>query len=488
MHSGDPMTDQLTAAALPAAPVAPSATARRRGALRTAPLWLAVLATSLPMFMATLDNLVMTSALPVIRTDLSASVNDLAWFLNAYTLAFATFMLPAATLGDRWGRRRMMLAGVALFTTASIASALSDSSAALIAARAFQGLGAAAVMPLSLTLLAATVPARLRPVAIGIWGGVSGLGVALGPVIGGGVVQGLSWQAIFWLNVPVALVAVPLLWATVNESFGRPQRLDVRGTVLLGGAVFAGIWAIVHGNDDGWGSPRVLGPLVAAVVLVPAYVLHASSATRRAFAVLPLRLFRSRGFTVANVIGLSFTVGMFGAVFLLAQYLQIVQGYTPFEAGLRTLPWTAAPMVVAPLAGALAQRTGLRSLLLAGLVLQATSLVWLAVVTEAGSTYAHFVPGLVMAGIGMGLTFAPSATAVLDGLGDDDLGTASSANSTIREFGVALGVAGLTAVFLGNGGRLTPTGYDGAIGPALLVGAATVVVAAVAALFAPGRR
>jgi EmrB/QacA subfamily drug resistance transporter len=478
------MSDQLTAPALPAAP---AATRRQRGARRTAPLWLAVLATSLPMFMATLDNLVMTSALPVIRTDLSASVNDLAWFLNAYTLAFATFMLPAATLGDRWGRRRMMLLGVALFTTASIASALSDSSAALITARAFQGLGAAAVMPLSLTLLAATVPARLRPVAIGIWGGVSGLGVALGPVIGGAVVQGLSWQAIFWLNVPVALVAAPLLWATVNESFGRPQRLDVRGTVLLGGAVFAGIWAIVHGNDDGWGSARVLVPLVAAFVLVPAYVLHAGSATRRSFAVLPLRLFRSRGFTVANVIGLSFTVGMFGAVFLLAQYLQIVQGYTPFEAGLRTLPWTAAPMVVAPIAGALAPRTGLRPLLLVGLVLQATSLVWLAVVTESGSAYVDFVPALVMAGIGMGLTFAPSATAVLDGLDDDDFGIASSANSTIREFGVALGVAGLTAVFLGNGGQLTPTGYDGAIGPALLVGAATVVVAVVAALFAPRR-
>jgi predicted MFS family arabinose efflux permease len=274
----------------------------------------------------------------------------------------------------------------------------------------------------------------------------------------------------------------------VTESYGRSQRLDVRGTLLLGGAVFAGIWGIVHGNDDGWGSPGVLLPLMAALLLVPLYLLHARSAARRAFAVLPLRLFRSRGFTVANVIALSFTVGMFGAVFLLAQYLQIVQGYTPFEAGLRTLPWTAAPMVVAPLAGALAPRTGLRPLLVVGLVLQATSLLWLAMVTEAGSAYGHFVPGLVMAGIGMGLTFAPSATAVLDGLGDDDFGTASSANSTIREFGVALGVAGLTAVFLGHGGQLTPTGYDGAIGPALLVGAGTVAVAVVAALFAPGRR
>ena len=482
------MTTTTPVAAPPPVPVAPEPTARTRGRRRTAPIWLAVLATSLPMFMATLDNLVMTSALPVIQRDLAASVDELAWFVNAYTLAFATFMLPAATLGDRWGRRRVMLAGLTLFTVASIASALSSSPGALIAARAVQGLGAAAVMPLSLTLLAAAVPAAMRPLAIGIWGGVSGLGVALGPVIGGAVVEGVSWQAIFWLNVPVALVAAPLLFGTVNESFGRTQRLDVRGTLMIGGAVFLGIWGIVHGNDDGWTSARVLLPLVVAALLVPSYVVHARSASRRDYAVLPLRLFESRGFTVANVIGLSFTVGMFGAVFLLAQNLQIVQGYSPFEAGLRTLPWTAAPMVVAPIAGMLAPRTGLRALLVVGLVLQTVSLVWLALVTEAGSGYASFVPGLVMAGVGMGLTFAPSATAVLDGLPDGDFGTASSANSTIREFGVALGVAGLTAVFLGNGGELTPTGYDGAIGPALLVGAGTVAVAAVAAFFAPGRK
>ena len=459
-------------------PVAPARPARR------VPLWLAVLATSLPMFMATRDNLVMTSALPVIRADLGASVDQLAWFVNAYTLAFATFMLPAATLGDRLGRRRVMLAGLTVFTLASVASALSTTAGALITARAVQGFGAAAVMPLSLTLLAAAVPERLRPAAIGIWGGVSGLGVALGPVIGGAVVEGVSWQAIFWLNVPVGVVAAPLLWFGVRESFGRRQRLDLRGTLMLGGSVFLGIWGIVHGNDDGWTSVGVLAPLVVAALLVPSYVVHARS---REDAVLPLRLFRSRGFSVANAIGLTFTIGMFGAVFLLAQNLQIVQGYSPLEAGLRTLPWTAAPMVVAPLAGMLASRTGLRALLLVGLVLQAGSLVWFAVVTEAGSSYASFLAPLVMAGIGMGLTFAPSATAVLDGLGDEDFGTASSANSTIREFGVALGVAGLTAVFLGNGGELTPTGYDGAIGPALLVGAGSVAVAVFAALFAPGR-
>ncbi len=463
---------------------APRADLAPTRATRRIPPWLAILAASLPMFMATLDNLVMTTALPVVQADLGASVGELSWFVNAYTLTFATFMLPAATLGDRLGRRRVMLAGVVLFTLASIAAALSTSADALIAARAVQGLGAAAIMPLSLSLLASAVPANKRAAAIGIWGGVSGLGVALGPVIGGAVVDGVNWQAIFWLNVPVALVAIPLLLVAVRESRGTWQRLDPIGTVLLGGAVFLGIWAIVHGNDDGWTSAGVLLPIVVAALLLPAYVVWARG---RDHAVLPLRLFSSRGFSVANVIGLTFTIGMFGTVFLLSQYLQVVQHYSPLEAGLRTLPWTAAPMVVAPLAGLLSPRTGLRSLLVVGLVLQTASLVWFAALTESGAGYSSFVLPLAMAGIGMGLTFAPSATAVLEGLPDADFAKASSANSTIREFGVALGVALLVAVFLGNGGEITPDGYDGAIGPALLTGAAAVAIAAVAALFAPGR-
>jgi EmrB/QacA subfamily drug resistance transporter len=454
------------------------------GRSRRIPIWLALLAASLPMFMATLDNLVMTTALPVIRADLGSTVNQLAWFMNAYTLAFATLMLPAATLGDRLGRRRMMVAGVTLFTLASIASALSTSSEALIAARAVQGLGAAAIMPLSLTLLASSVPERLRPAAIGIWGGVSGLGVALGPVVGGAVVEGVSWQAIFWLNVPVAVVALPLLLIAVRESTGTWQKLDVVGTALLGGAVFLGIWGIVHGNDDGWTSAGVLVPLVVAGLLVPAYVGWARG---RSYAVLPLRLFSSRGFTVANIVSLTFTIGMFGAVFLLSQYLQVVKGYSPLEAGVRTLPWTAAPMVVAPIAGALVNRTGVRALLVLGLSLQTASLVWFAWLAEQGSPYTSFVVPLAMAGVGMGLTFAPSATAVLQGLPDSDFAVASSSNSTVREFGVAFGIALLTAVFLGNGGEISPFGYDGAIGAALLTGAAAVAVALVAAFFAPGR-
>jgi EmrB/QacA subfamily drug resistance transporter len=447
-------------------------------------VWLGIVAASLPMFMATLDNLVMTSALPVVQQDLNASVGQLQWFLNAYTLSFATFMLTAATLGDRWGRRAVFLGGIALFTAASVASALATSPAMLIAARAIQGLGAAAIMPLSLTLLAAVVPIAKRAMAIGIWGGVSGLGVALGPVVGGAVVDGISWQAIFWINVPVALVAVPLAYIALTESTGRRQRLDLLGVVLAGGGVFLLVWAVVHGNDDGWASTTVLASFVGSAVLLLAFV---SRAWRTPFSVLPLTLFRSRSFTLANIIGITFSLGMFGAVFLLAQYLQIVMNYSPFEAGLRTLPWTAAPMVVAPIAGLLAERVGLRGLLVCGLAFQSLSLVWMALILGPDTAYLSMVPALLMAGVGMGLTFAPSATAVLRDMDDDDHATASSANSTVREVGIALGIAVLTAVFIGNGGSLTPTGYTDALAPALLVGAGAVAIGLVAALFMPGR-
>ena len=460
-----------------APPVLASRTSRR-----AVPVALALVAASLPMFMSTLDNLVMTSALPVIQHALSASVEQLQWMMNSYTLAFATLMLPAATLGDRWGRRRVFLIGIAVFTLASIGSALSTTTGALIASRAMQGVGAAAIMPLSLTLLAAAVPASRRAMAIGVWGGVSGLGVALGPVIGGAVVDGFSWQAIFWINVPVAIVAIPLILRVLPESHGRHQPLDVVGLALVGAGVLATVWGIVRGGDLGWGSAPVTLALLAGVTLIAAFIRHEG---RTAHPMVPLRLFASRSFSVANVASLAFTFGMFGAVFLLAQYLQIVDGYTPLQAGVRTLPWTAAPMVVAPIAGLLAPRVGVRVLLGSGLTLQALGLAWLAVATGPATPYTDLVPGFIMAGIGMGLTFAPSATAVLADMAPDDHATASSTNSTIREIGVALGVAVLVAVFRANGGTLTPAGYNLGLRAAILTGAAVVALGALSTIWLP---
>jgi EmrB/QacA subfamily drug resistance transporter len=449
---------------------------------RTVGTALALVAASLPMFMSTLDNLVMTTALPVIRRDLSASLEQLQWMVNAYTLAFASLMIAAATLGDRVGRRRAFVVGIAVFGAGSVASALAGSAGMLIAARALQGAGAAAIMPLSLTLLAGAVPKERRAMAIGVWGAVSGLGVALGPVIGGAIVDGLSWQAIFWVNVPVALVSIPFVLRALPESFGRRQRIDVAGVLLAGLGVLSVVWGVVRGNDDGWTSASVLGRLLVGALLLAAFVRRER---RTDHPLVPLRLFAVRSFAVANVASFAFAVGVFGVIFVLSQYLQIGLGYTPLQAGIRTLPWTAAPMVVAPIAGLLAPRVGVRPLLTAGLVLQAAGLAWIGLLVTGTTSYPDFVPGLLLAGVGMGLTFAPSATAVLADMPETEHGTASSVNATLRELGAAVGVAVVVAVFQAAGGTLTPGGYAGGLRPAMLVGAAVIAVAALASSFMP---
>ena len=452
---------------------------------RRIPVWLAIVAASLPMFMATLDNLVVTSALPVIAKDLSASIEELQWVINAYTLSFATLMLMAVGLGDRLGRRSVFLAGIAVFTLASAASALATEPWELIAARAIQGAGAAALLPLSLTLLAGSVSERLRPAAIGIWGGISGLGVALGPLIGGAVVEGWNWQAIFWLNVPLGVVAIPLVLFALPNSFGDRVRADAVGLLLAAPGVLGLVYGIVRGNPAGWGSAEVLIPLIAGSALLIAFVFWES---RAAAPLLPLRLFRDRSFTVANLVGVTFSFGIFGAIFILIQFLQVVQGHTPVEAGVMTMPWTLAPMVVAPLTGLASSRTGTRLPVVVGLVLLAVAMGWVALTLSATLPYARMWPPFLLAGIGMGLVFAPSSTAVLANMRPADHAKASGTNSTLREVGVALGVAVLTAVFTGAGGTLTPTGYVHAAIPAVGVGAAVLGVAAVIALALPGRR
>jgi EmrB/QacA subfamily drug resistance transporter len=448
-------------------------------------VWLAIVAASVPMFMATLDNLVVTSALPVLGRELDASIEQLQWFINAYTLSFAAFMLLAVALGDRLGRRSVFLAGIAVFTAASALCALAVDPGTLIAARAVQGAGAAALMPLSLTLLVGSVSARLRPLAIGVWGGISGLGVALGPLIGGAVIEGWNWDAIFWLNVPVGILSVPLVLIALPNSFGARLRADLVGVLLAGLGVLGVVYAIVRGNDAGWTSLEVLGSLIAGALLLAAFVLWER---RVANPLLPLRLFRDRSFTVANIVGLVFSFGIFGAVFILIQYLQIVGGATPLEAGVMTMPWTLAPMVVAPLAGLVATRVGTRILIVAGLLLQSVGVGWLALTMSATLDYGQLVPAFVFAGVGMGLVFAPASTAVLANMTPADNAKASGTNSTLREIGVALGIAVLTAVFTGAGGSFTPTGYVDAAVPAIAVGAAALLLAALVALALPPGR
>lgn len=442
-------------------------------------------AVGIPVFMVTLDNLVVTNALPVIKSELGASLSDLQWFVNAYTLAFAALLLTAAAIGDRLGRRRVFLAGIALFTLASAACALASEPWMLIGARAIQGIGAAAVMPLSLTLLAGAVPEKLRSAAIGIWGGISGLGIAVGPVVGGAVVDGLNWQWIFWLNVPIGAIAVVLAARVLTESRGAAKRLDLVGLVLATAGVLSVVWGVVHGADDGWTSAGVLGSLVAGGVLLTAFL---GWERRTAAPMLPLRLFSVRSFSVVNVVAFTFAVGVFGAVFLLAQFFQVVQGYTPFQSGVRTLPWTAAPLVVAPIAGLIVDRVGPRTLIVAGQALLAVALGWIALITTATTQYGDLVVPFVLAGIGMGLTFAPSASVVMAGASDADRGVASGTNNTIREVGVAMGVAVLASVFASAGSYESPTQYAAGLVPAVWTGAAVVAAGTLVALLLPGRQ
>ncbi len=454
-------------------------------ATRRIPLALALLATGIPMFMATLDNLVMTNALPVLHVDLTASVEELQWFINAYTLVFASVILMAVALGDRFGRRTVFAVGIGIFTIASAAAAFSTDPTQLIVARAVQGLGGAGIMPLSLSLLAGAVEPRRRPLAIGIWGGIAGLGVAAGPLIGGAVVEGWNWQGIFWINVPVGIVAIPLVLAILPNSFGEKLRADVIGLLLAGLGVLGIVFGIVRGNPAGWDSMEVVGSLTAGVVLLIAFLIWER---RTPAPLLPLRLFRDRSFSIANIVGFGFSFGMFGAVFILIQFLQIVQGHSPLQAAILTTPWTMAPMIVAPLAGAFAGRIGTRILIVAGLLFQAAGLFWLAAVMTATVPYTTMLPAFISAGIGMGLVFAPSSTAVLAHIRPEDTAKASGTNSTLREIGVALGIAVLTAVFTGAGGQLTPTGYVDAAIPAVFTGAAVLVATALVALLLPAGR
>jgi EmrB/QacA subfamily drug resistance transporter len=452
---------------------------------RPSPLWLVLIATALPMFMATLDNLVMTNALPVLHEEFGASVEELQWFMNAYTLAFASTILMAVALGDRFGRRTLFVTGIAVFTLSSAFAALAGDPGQLIAARALQGFGAAAILPLSLTLLAGSVPLAKRPLAIGIWGGVAGLGVATGPLIGGAVIEGWAWQAIFWINVPVGVVSVGLALLALPNSFGARLRADVVGLVLSGLGLLALVFGIVRGNPAGWDSLEVIGSLIAGGILLVAFVLWE---WRAAAPLLPLRLFRDRSFTVANLTGFGFSFGAFGSIFILIQFLQVVQGATPLEAALQTSPWTLAPMIVAPLAGLIAPRVGTRALIVTGLLALGGALFWLSGMLDADTAYATFVPPFILAGVGMGLVFAPSATAVLATMAPDDHAKASGTNSMLREVGVALGIAVSTAVFTGAGGELNPVEYTVGAEPAVLVGAAVLVASALMGLLLPAGR
>ncbi|MGW0530874.1 MFS transporter [Streptomyces sp. NPDC003032] len=457
----------------------PQKTARAGGAA-----W-ALVITSVAGFMAALDNLVVTTALPSIREDLGGEMHDLEWTVSAYTLTFAVLLMFGAALGDRFGRRKLFIIGLTVFTGASAAAALAPGIEALIAARAVQGVGAAIMMPLTLTLLTAAVPEAKRGMAYGVWGAVNGLAVASGPLVGGSLTEHVSWQWIFWLNVPLGLALLPLARLRLAESHGSGARLDIAGTLLASGGLFGIVYALIRGPLDGWTSATVLGGLIGGVALLGGFVHHG---IHNKAPMLPMRLFRSRAFAGINAAGLLMFLGMFGSIFLLSQYMQEVLHYSPTEAGLRMLPWTGMPMLVSPLAGYLSDRIGGRPVVAAGLFLQAVGLGWYAAVVASDASYAVQLPALIISGVGMALYFAPASNLVMSSVRPHEQGIASGANNALREVGGALGIAVMSSIFSAQGGYTTPGSFVDGLEPALWVGAAMVGLAAVAALVIPGRR
>jgi EmrB/QacA subfamily drug resistance transporter len=441
--------------------------------------------TSVAFFMVALDALVVVTALPAIHRSLGGSVGTLEWSVNAYGLTFAAGIVTAAALGDRFGRRRIYVAGLLVFTAASAACALAPDSAALIAARAVQGIGAAAVTPLSLTIATTAFPANKRGSVVGIIGAIAGLAVAGGPLVGGVVVQGLDWHWIFWINVPVGLAAAALSAVRLPESRKPGAGLDLPGVPLIAGASVALIYGLVQAGDAGWRAGSTVAALAAGMVLLGGFILRERSARAP---MLPPRLFRSASFAAANGATFMMNAAIMGAAFLTAQYFQLGLGYGPMAAGLRLLPWTATPMVVAPVAGALADRIGARPLLAAGLALQAAGLGWVALISRTSGDYAHLVLPLIIAGVGISMAIPASTAAALGAARPEDTGSASGVYNTLQRFGGAFGIAVATAVFSAHGHLGSAAGMTAGYRPALAVAAALSLAGALIAVAVRQRR
>jgi EmrB/QacA subfamily drug resistance transporter len=445
------------------------------------PCWVLGL-TSIAYFMVVLDSLVVVTALPRMQQDLHADLAALQWTVNAYGIAFAAGIITAAALGDRFGRRRVFTLGLALFTLSSAACALAPDAAALIVARTVQGLGAAAVLPLSLTILTAAFPPQRRGLIVGIYGGLAGLAVAAGPLVGGAVTESLDWHWIFWLNVPIGLLAATLGIRLLPESHGAAQRLDLPGVALVTGGVVALVWAVVRANEVGWSSPQTAGTLLAGCALLLAFVWR----QRRADAPLvPMGMFRNRAFTAGTVTTFLMSGATFAVAFLITQEFQFARGYSPISAGLRLLPFFATPMIISPLAGAISDMIGRRPIMVTGLVLQALGFAWVAARGSLRTSWVELAVALLVAGVGISMALPTVPTAVLNAVPATQLGTASGINYMAQRFGTVFAVAIGSAVFSAHGHLGNPAAVTAGFRPALWSSVVFAVLSAVAALAIP---
>jgi EmrB/QacA subfamily drug resistance transporter len=442
----------------------------------SAQYWVLALA-SLGAFMVALDALVVTTALGTIRVDLGASVAQLEWTVNAFTLSFAVLLMTGATLGDRLGRKRVFTVGLGVFTAASAGCALSPDAGWLIAGRAIQGIGAALVTPVAVAMVSAAVPPRRRGWALGIFSSAIGLAVLSGPVVGGGITEGIAWQWVFWLNVPIGLAAITLVLVRIEESFGPRVGLDVVGIGLVSAASLGLVWGLVRANSVGWSSVEVPATLAVGAVLTAGFVVWER---RAAQPMLPVQLFRSRAFSAGNAVSFLLFASNLSLTFFFAQFHQIALGQSPLQAGLRLLPWTAPLVVGAPRVGALVDRVGERALVVGGLLIQAAGTAWLAAVASPHVAYAALVVPMIVIGIGTTLAMPACQKAVVGAVAPSDIGRASGTFTTMRWFGGVFGIAIAVAVFAEAGGYGSPGAFSDGFVAAAGVSAGLALLGAIA--------
>jgi EmrB/QacA subfamily drug resistance transporter len=441
--------------------------------------------TSLASFMMALDSLVITTAFATIRADFGSSVEMLQWAVNAFNLTFAVLLLTGAALGDRFGRRRVFAAGVALFVLASVACASAGSAGALIAARAVQGAGAALVMPLAMAILSGAFAKEERARALGIFSGITGCALIIGPAIGGLITESLGWRWIFWINLPIGMIAIALIFTRLRESFGPKAALDIPGLLLVAIAALALVWSLLRGNPIGWTSPEVMATLALGLVFSIAFVARE---LRASAPMIPMRMFASRSFAAGVAASLLFYAAMYGVLFLLPQFLQVTLGFGPLGAGLRLLPWTSTLFLTAPIAGAVVQKFGERPLVVTGLLMQAAGLGWIAIVSAPGVSYPALVVPLILAGVGVSMAMPAAQNAVLSSVAVTEMGKASGVFNMGRFLGGMFGIALLVAVFSANGAVDTPAHFSAGFAVAMLVAAVLSLGGALVGLWLPARR
>ncbi|HUF99783.1 MAG TPA: DHA2 family efflux MFS transporter permease subunit [Ilumatobacter sp.] len=439
---------------------------------------------SIASFMVALDLLVVTTSLDSMRRSLGADASELQWTVTAYSVTFASMLMAGAALGDRFGRRRLLIAGLAVFVVGSAMAALSPNVGLLLGARVIQGCGGAIVLPVSLAMVVAASPLERRGAAIGALEGITGLAVIAGPVVGGVVTQQLSWQWVFWINVPVGVLAIALVLAVVPESQGEARSVDAIGTLLVAGTVFAAVWGLTRGNDAGWGSAEVVGVLIATAVFGVGFVAWQIRAPRP---MLSPQHFRSRQFCAGVVAAALLSAALYGSVFFMAQMLQISLGHDPIGAGLRLLPWTATRLIVAPLTGRLSDRLGVRPVMLTGLIVASTGFAWLAAAVDPDVSYRRVLGPLIVIGLGMSASLPVSQAAVIGAVPAGEVGAAAGTVNVLQELGGSVGVAVSVAVFVAHGGYTDRAGTTHAMGAVFLGCAALAAVAGVAAAALPQR-